>query len=51
MVANAGFSGSPDLERLTVKELRKLATAMQIKGRSTARRKADRVALIQKSQR
>lgn len=39
----------PDLARLTLKDLRKLATTMQIKGRSKARRKADLVALIQKA--
>ncbi|MCE0484553.1 MAG: Rho termination factor N-terminal domain-containing protein [Methylacidiphilales bacterium] len=42
-------SGKPDLARLTVKELRAMATAMKIKGRSKARRKAQLVALIQKA--
>ena len=42
-------AGKPDLARLTVKELRKLATTMKIKGRSKARRKADLVALIHKA--
>jgi hypothetical protein len=41
--------GKPDLSRLTVKELRSMATAMKIKGRSNARRKADQVALIARS--
>ena len=40
-------SGMPDLARLTVKELRAMATAMKIKGRSKARRKAHLVILIQ----
>ena len=40
-------SGKPDLSRLTVKELRAMATAMKIKGRSKARRKAQLVAVIQ----
>ena len=44
-------SGRPDLARLTVKELRAMATAMKIKGRSKARRKALLVALIQKASR
>ena len=34
------------LSKATVKELRTMATAMKIKGRSKARRKADLVALI-----
>jgi hypothetical protein len=42
-------SGKPDLGRLTVKDLRKLATSMKIKGRSKARRKAQLVALIEKA--
>ena len=42
-------SGKPDLTRLTVKELHKLATAMKIRGRSKARRKADLVRLISKA--
>jgi hypothetical protein len=41
--------GKPDLDRLTVKELRRMATAMKIKGRSKARRKADLITLIRKS--
>ncbi len=40
-------SGKPDLARLTVKELRVIATAKKIRGRSKARRKAELVALIQ----
>ena len=44
-------SGMPDLARLTVKKLRAMATAMKIKGRSKARRKAQLVALIQKASR
>ena len=40
-------SGKPDLALLTVKKLRAMATAMKIKGRSKARRKAQLVALIQ----
>ena len=44
-------SGKPDLARLTVKELRAMATAMKIKGRSKARRKAQLVALIQSASR
>ena len=44
-------SGKPDLARLTVKELREMATAMKIPGRSKARRKAQLVALIQKASR
>ncbi len=39
-------SGRPALDQLTVRELRKLATSMKIKGRSKARRKADLVKLI-----
>ncbi len=39
-------SGKPDFTHLTVKELRAMATAMKIKGRSKARRKAQLVALI-----
>ena len=42
-------SGKPDLARLTVKELRAMATAMKIKGRSKARRKAQLVTLIQEA--
>ena len=42
-------SGKPDLARLTVKELRAMATAMMIPGRSKARRKAQLMALIQKA--
>jgi IS4 transposase len=42
-------AGKPVLDRFTVKELRKLATTMKIKGRSKARRKADLIALIRKS--
>ncbi len=42
-------AGKPALDRLTVKELRKLATTMKIKGRSKARRKADLIAIIQKA--
>jgi integrase len=38
-----------DLARLTVKDLRKLASTMKIKGRSKARRKAELVTLIQKA--
>ena len=45
-VQHAG-SGQPDLARLTVKELRAMATAMKIKGRSKARRKAQLMILIQ----
>jgi hypothetical protein len=41
--------GGPDLTRLTVKDLRKLASTMKITGRSKARRKADLVALITKA--
>jgi hypothetical protein len=39
-------AGAPDLSRLTVKELRAMATRLKIKGRSKARRKADLVKLI-----
>ena len=42
---------APDLARLTVKELRAMATAMKIKGRSKVRRKAQLVALIQSASR
>ena len=41
--------GRPDLTRLTVKELRQLATDMKIAGRSKARRKADLIQLIEKA--
>jgi uncharacterized membrane protein len=40
-------SGKPELSRLTVKELRAMATAMKIRGRSKACRKAQLVTLIQ----
>ena len=40
-------SGKADLARLTVKQLRAMATAMKIKSRSKARRKAQLVILIQ----
>jgi hypothetical protein len=48
MVERIG-SGRPDLARLTVKQLRALATAMKIPGRSKAKRKAELVALIEKA--
>jgi hypothetical protein len=41
--------GGPDLTRLTVKDLRKLASTMKITGRSKARRKAELITLIQKA--
>ena len=42
-------SGKPDLARLTVKELRALATKLKIPGRSKARRRADLMKLIEKA--
>jgi len=46
----AGRNPSPDLNKLTVKALRRIATDRRIKGRSKARRKADLIRLIEAAQ-